>query len=156
MKLIRMHYSNPVSWVFMPQLIQRARAFSDKYELDLDADFFEEALRIHFVAKNPTVFAWALVDGSKAIGHIINSLDAIADFEGNIKKRYVTVLQIERDKGVNLPEEIRQQIMNILHELAQAYHCDGIQALAEGSSRVEYFKKFGFRVKKTLMRIKEI
>jgi len=156
MKLIRMHHSNPVSWVFMPQLIQRARAFSDKYELDLDADFFEEALRLHFIAKRPTMFAWALVDGSKVIGHVINSLDAITDFEGNIKKRYITVLQIERDQGVNITNVVREQIMNILHELAQEFYCDGIQALAEGSSRVNYFKKFGFKVKKTLMRIEEI
>lgn len=155
MKLIQMHHTNPVSWVFMPQLIQRARAFAATYELDLDADFFEEALRLHFVAKNPTMFAWSLVDGSKVVGHIICSLDAITDFEGNVKKRFVTVLQVERDKDIKMPDRIRRETMAIFHGLAKEYYCDGIQCLAEGDSRVNYYKKFGFKVAKTLMRIEE-
>lgn len=148
MNLIRMHFTDPVAWLFMPQLLEKARNFSIKYDLDLTPDLIEEAIRIHFVAKNPVIMSWVAVEGSEVKGHVVTSIDTLSNYEGVVIKKYLTILQAESV----VFGELKDVVMEALKDWARENHCDDIQLLAEGKARVRLFENsYGFQVSKTVM-----
>lgn len=148
MNVIKMHYSNPIAWIFMPQLLDRARKFSEKYGMDFTPDLMEEAIRIHFVAKNPTVVCWIAVDKHVVVGHIITSIDTLTGYDGQVVKRYMTILQAESDVQTDV---FRSEVMAEIQGWARENYCDSIQLLCEEEWRERLFSKYGFRKKKTVM-----
>ena len=154
MKLIQMHHTNPVSWVFMPQLINRVRKFSVDLNLDLNPDLMEEMVRVNFVARNPQVLALASIEDTKVVGHLVASIDVLNDYRGNKVKRYLTILQAEHDKDHPMDNDYRRDCMEVCMEWAKANYCDAIQLLCEGEWRVKLFRdRYGFKVHKTIMKM---
>jgi len=154
MKLVKVHYTNPVAWLFMPQVLQRARDFSDKFELDFNADLIEEAIRLNFVVNNPQYLTLASVEGSKAVGHLVASIDTLTDFRGQPVKRYLTILQAEHDSDHKMSDDFRKAALEVCKEWAKTYSCDAIQILCEGEWRKRLFRdRYGFKEHKTLMKM---
>jgi hypothetical protein len=147
-----MHYSNPVAWVFMPQLIKRVRDFSVKLDLDLNPDLMEEMVRVNFVARNPQVLAMASVEGSKMVGHLVASVDTLCNYQGAKVKRYLTILQAEQDRDYPMDDAYRAEALALCQEWARDNDCDAIQLLCENEWRVRLFRdRYGFKVHKTIM-----
>jgi hypothetical protein len=152
MNLILMHYSNPVAWLYMPQLIARVRKFSEDMNLDLNPDLMEEMVRVNFVAQTPQVLALASVEESKMVGHLVASIDTLSNYRGEKVKRYLTILQAEHDKDNPMSPEYRKQALGVCQEWAKSYYCDAIQILCEEEWRVRLFRdRYGFKVSKTIM-----
>lgn len=146
MQLVRMHHTNAVSWLFMPQLIERARKFSEDHQLDFTPDLIEEAIRVHFISNIPTLMSWVYLDGTKVIGHLVATVDTLADYSGNVAKRHLTIVQAESKKPV-------PGMMDELKEIAKANYCDSIKILAEGPARIRLFKRYGFEPRKSVMQL---
>jgi len=153
MNLVLMHFSNPVSWVFMPQLVKRVKEFAIKYGLDYGPDIVEEAVRINFVSKHPTLFALVAVEGSKVVGHVVTTVDSLTNFDGTIVKRYLTILQAAHETKM-MDDDFRDAVVGNCREWARATNCDSIQILCEGEHRVKLFRdKYGFKEHKTVMHL---
>ncbi len=125
-----------LSWLMMPQLLNRVGEFCGKLNTDTSAEVLVPQVRAAFAVGSPDFSAWGMLQGNRLVGHVIASKEAY----GNTKP-YVLILQAEMD-GVykNAP-----QIFEEVKTWTQSLKLSEIRNVTARGESIA--KKYGFERK---------
>jgi hypothetical protein len=137
--------SDPRAWAFMPAVLERVRAFCERYDLDSTPHVLSQTVIEHFVVDEARSSVRALVAlrEERIVGHCLVSLEAWC---GTV---YATVVQYEMDEP--LPT---QQVRDTLEQVewwAKGKGATVLRVLAcltdsRGPARIRAFQSlYGFR-----------
>jgi hypothetical protein len=139
----RMTDASALSWSLMPQFLERVTNFCITHQTDTPPDLITKNMKIHFANSSDLLGAWAVMAGSRMIGHFLSLVESVGD------KKYVLVYQAETD------EVSSETTWKVFDEL-RAW-CDGIGItevrMVTPREASAFERRYGFERKHQILRL---
>lgn len=145
-RVLAMRYSDPETWQYMPEVLQRIEMFCTTLDTDSDPEKMSQTARYNYVVENPLSLCLAAIHGGQVVGHLM------AEFASWGGKEIVQVIQYELDHGIR--HDAIANGWSLIEEWAWQHNPDIeiFQVLAQERGTIEVFRRYGFESKYVVMR----
>ena len=138
-RVIPLTKDDKLCWALLPFVVERAKAFANKYDSYAKPDELAKIIEFNFVTGNPTVLSVAITKkGKGVIGHAIASADSY------LGTTMLTIMQYEMDEPLE-PRELYNQGWEAILAWGRSKGATVVQGFALDEARAERFKKFGLK-----------
>lgn len=147
--VLKVDRDDPISWAWMPHLLNRIGKFCDTYETEMTANEAIDLVRTWFAIGDKRMGVWICLHEEKGlIGHLFATTEPI----GHTEYSYVLIRQAEIDKGVTLRKEALEAFRQV-KEWTKALSLDRL-VIVTHRSHLAMARKWGFSFAKSVMSLK--